>query len=197
MEQFIIANPPVGIYRGDMPLGYAYLHTLLDIYARFKRSTGREVSSHRYSLNVLGKRAENLGLNGTVEDLHRYAKEWIDRNKIRNRMGLSLEGSLLDSDQDSIHNAQEVFLQLDKKGYLIRRGHTFYLDIPKINTSIDVQGIASQIRFYPARAENEFKRMIIASKCPIRLTKDRIYDAKNPLLGEPLSPIFVVSNIWE
>jgi hypothetical protein len=80
MQSCIIANPPCGIYKGDLPLGYAYYQTLLDIHTRFlKVFKGLDPICPKYSLNALGKRAENLGLNGTAEDLDRYVQEWIEK----------------------------------------------------------------------------------------------------------------------
>ncbi len=42
MNSYLIANPPVGIYKGDFPLNYVYVSILLDIRARYKKSKGFE-----------------------------------------------------------------------------------------------------------------------------------------------------------
>ena len=103
MKTYIIANPPCGIYKGDLPLGYAYYQTLLDIHSRFlKGSKELEVLCPKYSLNALGKRAENLNLNGTINDLDRYVGEWIKKGNLRDKMNFSFSGNILDTSKESI-----------------------------------------------------------------------------------------------
>jgi len=118
MKTYIIANPPCGIYKGDLPLGYAYYQTLLDIHSRFLReSKGLEVLCPKYSLNALGKRAENLGLDGTIEGLDRYVNEWIKLGSLRDKMNFSFSGNMLDTSKESIEKLKK--LSQSKKGYLL------------------------------------------------------------------------------
>ena len=198
MTSYIIANPPCGMYKGDLPLGYAYYHTLLDIHSRFlTKFKDLDVICHKYSLNAFGKRAEDLGLNGTLEGLNNYVQDWIKDNRLRDKMNFSFEGELLDCDSKSIQQSQKVFSQLNEKGYIIRDGDTYYLDVNKIYSDVDLEAIAENIKFSSSRAKKEFVRLIQKNKEPVRITKDRIYGAQNPLGGENISPIFVVSNLWE
>jgi hypothetical protein len=196
MTPYFIANPPCGIYKGDLPLGYAYYQTLLDVHARFVKGTGREVICPKFSLNALGKRAENLKVNG-LEGLTDYAKTWIEQNKLRDRMNFSFSGNLLDSEPKSLDEALRVFKELNEKKYLLRKGDTFYLDIVKIHNNFDVNGILDNIGFFPPRAETEFRRIISTGRNPVRVTKGREFSLPNPFGGEEISPIFVVSNLWK
>ena len=198
MNSYTIANTPCGIYRGDLPLGYAYYQTLLDIYVRFLRTfRGLEVTCHKYSLNILGRRAETLGLEGTIEDLDRYAKRWIERGSLRDKMNFSFEGNLIDTDQRSIKQTEEAFKELYKQGYILKERSTFYLDAGKIREDFDLMGIAQEINFFSVRSKKEFLRLITESDRPIRITKNRKYSIPNPLGGEGIAPIFGVANLWD
>ena len=121
MKAYSIANPPCGIYNGDLPLGYAYYHTLLDIHSRFLReSKSLEVVCSKYSLNALGKRAEGLGLNGTIEDLDKYVIQWIKNSTLRDKINLSFSGNVLDTSKPSVEQTKETFRKLYEKGYSFR-----------------------------------------------------------------------------
>jgi len=86
MTSYIIGNTPCGIYRGDLPLGYAYFQTLLDVYARFLQIfKRREIVFPKYSLNALGLRAEQLGLDGTITALNRHVKIFIRQGRLRDK----------------------------------------------------------------------------------------------------------------
>jgi len=198
MKAYSIANPPCGIYNGDLPLGYAYYHTLLDIHSRFLReSKSLEVVCSKYSLNALGKRAEGLGLNGTIEDLDKYVIQWIKNSTLRDKINLSFSGNVLDTSKPSVEQTKETFRKLYEKGYSFREGDTFYLDVKKIQRNFDLEGIAEQINFFSSRSKGEFIRIITDTPKPIRITKERIYSVANPFGGEGISPIFGVSNLWE
>jgi hypothetical protein len=198
MKSYTIANPPCGIYKGDLPLGYAYYQTLLDIHSRFTRDfNGMEVVCHKYSLNALGKRAENLDLDGTIMGLDNYVRRWIKRGTLRDRMNFSFSGDLLDTSPESIRQAKTVFRELYKKGYLLRKGEAFYLDAKKIGKDFDLKGIVQKINFFSERSKKEFLRVIERLDDPIRITKKRAYSAPNPFGGEEVAPIFVISNLWE
>ena len=198
MKPYIIANPPCGIYKGDLPLGYAYYQTLLDIHSRFLKEFKKlEVVCPKYSLNVLGKRSENLGLNGTIEDLSKYVKEWIKKGILRDKMNFSFIGNILDTDSESIKQAEKVFRELYIKGYLFREEDAFYLNTKKIKENFDLKSIALRINFFSNRSKKEFLRIIEELNEPVRITKKRIYSIPNPFGGEKISPIFVISNLWE
>ncbi|MBT3691115.1 hypothetical protein HOG16_02630 [Candidatus Woesearchaeota archaeon] len=190
----VIANPPAGIYNGDLPLGYAYYHTLLDIHARFLNNLGEDVVCHKYSLNALGKRAENLGLNIPLED---HVRNMIEEGQLRDKLNLSFEGEILDCVPESMEKSQEVLVELDKKGYIIRSGDETYLNVGKISSEKDLEGVVEKINFFPGRAKSEFLRMIRKSSDAIKISKPRKYAASNPLGGENISPIFTVANMWE
>jgi hypothetical protein len=198
MDTYVIANPPCGIYKGDLPLGYAYYQTLLDIHSRFMKDfKGKEVSCHKYSLNALGKRAENLGLDGTIVGLDNYVRTWIEKGTLRDRMNFSFSGNLFDTSQESINQAEKVFRRLHERGYLLRKGESFFLDAKKVGRDFDLRGIVQKINFFSRRSEKEFLRVIDGLEDPIRITKRRIYSIPNPFGGEEISPIFVISNLWE
>jgi len=198
MTPYIIANPPCGTYKGDLPLGYAYYHTLLDIHSRFLRdSKDLEVLCPKYSLNVLGKRAENLGLDGTIEDLEKYFSEWVKRGELRDKMNFSFSGNILDISLESIKQTVKVFRELHEKGYSFRKGNAFYLDVKKIGGDFNLERIAQEINFFSDRSRGEFTRLIKNSIEPVRITKERQYSIPNPFGGEGISPIFGVSNLWE
>ncbi|MBP9751783.1 MAG: hypothetical protein KBD19_02895 [Candidatus Moranbacteria bacterium] len=198
MDPYIIANTPCGVYRGDLPFGYAYYQTLLDIHARFLRTfEHREVICHKYSLNILGKRAEGFGLDGTIGKLDEYARKWIGDCFLRDRMGFSFEGSLLDTEPRSIEQTRETFIALHERGYILRKDAAFYLDAGKIGKDFDLNGIAQEINFFSARSKKEFLRVIAESSRPIRITKDRIYSIPNPFGSEGIAPIFGVANLWD
>lgn len=198
MKNYIIANPPCGIYKGDLPLGYAYYQTLLDIHSRFVRVfNGLEVVCHKYSLNALGKRAENLGLNGTITGLDNYVKKWVEGGALRDRMNFSFKGNMLDTSQESIKQAEKVFKMLFERGYILRKGETYYLDAKKIGKDFDLKSVVQKINFFSRRSEKEFLRVIKGLAEPIRITKKRVYSASNPFGGEEIAPIFVISNLWE
>jgi hypothetical protein len=60
-KEFFLGNPPAGIYKGDLHIGYAFYHVILDVYARYL--AGYEnliVKGPRFSLNVFGKRADEI-----------------------------------------------------------------------------------------------------------------------------------------
>jgi|SaaInlV_200m_DNA_2_1039689.scaffolds.fasta_scaffold00531_27 hypothetical protein len=198
MKSFNIANPPCGIYRGDLPLGYAYFHTLLDIYSRFLGDFKKlKISCPKYSLNSLGKRAESLNLDGTIEDLDKYTKNYIKQGKLRDNMNLSFSGNLLDTSSESVEQTLKVFRKLYEKGYSFRDGNTFYLDSEKIRRNFDLEEITHSINFFSNRGKKEFLRIISNSEDPIRITKERKYSIKNPFGGEGIAPIFGVANLWE
>ncbi|MBU1136409.1 MAG: hypothetical protein KJ559_02785 [Nanoarchaeota archaeon] len=198
MKTYIIANPPCGIYKGDLPLGYAYYQTLLDIHSRFLSvSKGLEVICPKYSLNALGKRAENLNLNGTIEDLDRYVNEWIKKGNLRDKMNFSFSGNVLDTSKESVEQTTETFRKLYEQGYSFQKEGTFYLDIKKIRENFDLEGISQDINFFSNRSRNEFTRVIKNLSEPVRITKERKYSVSNPFGGEGISPIFGVSNLFE
>ncbi len=198
MKTYIIANPPCGIYKGDLPLGYAYYQTLLDIHSRFlSESRGLKVICPKYSLNALGKRAENLNLNGTIDDLDKYVNEWIKKGNLRDKMNFSFSGNVLDTSKESIEQATEIFRKLYEGGYSFRKENTFYLDVKKIREKFDLEGISQEINFFSDRSRNEFSRIIRNLSEPIRITKERKYSVQNPFGGEGISPIFGVSNLFE
>jgi hypothetical protein len=197
MNPYIIANPPCGIYRGDLTLGYAYYQTLLDIHSIFLSDFRQlDVVCHKYSLNALGKRAENLGLDGTIESLDEYVYEWIDAGSLRDKMNLSFKGNLLDTSPQSIKYVQKTFEELYEKGYVLRRGATFFLDVQKIGKDFDLQSIIQKINFFSERGKKEFIRVLKDSTGLVRITKKRAYSIANPLGGEEIAPIFVISNLW-
>jgi len=198
MKQYIVANPPCGIYKGDLPLGYAYYQTLLDIHSRFLReSKGLEVLCPKYSLNALGKRAEDLGLDGTLENLDEYVQSFIESGRLRDRMNFSFSGNILDTSEESIEQTTETFRRLYEKGYVLKKGSTFYLDTKKIGEDFDLEGISQDINFFSDRIRGEFTRLIQDSSNPIRITKERVYSVPNPFGDEGIAPIFGVSNLWE
>ncbi len=198
MKPYIIANPPCGIYKGDLPLGYAYYQTLFDIHSRFlKESKGVEVVCPKYSLNAMGKRAESLNLDGTIKGLDTYVKEWMKKGKLRDKMNFSFSGNILDTSKESIERTVEIFRKLYEKGYSFREGDTFYLDAENIGKDFDLKGISQDINFFSSRNKKEFIRLIQNSTKPIRITKKRKYSIPNPFGGEGISPIFGVSNLWE
>lgn len=197
MKSYIIANPPCGIYKGDLTLGYAYYQTLLDIHARFVRDfKNLEVVCHKYSLNALGKRAENLCLDGTIGGLDGYVREWIESGSLRDKMNLSFRGNLLDTSPEAIGYAQSIFEELYEKGYLLRKGETFYLDVEKIGKDFDLAAIVHKINFFSKRSKKEFLRVLGNLSDPVRITKKRVYSIPNPLGGEEITPIFGISNLW-
>lgn len=198
MKQYIIANPPCGIYRGDLPVGYAYYHALLDIHARFlKNFEGKEIICPKYSLNLLGKRAENLDFDGTMEGLNKYAHDWIAKGKIRDQLNLSFSGILLDTSPDSIEQTTKTFRELFEGGYSFREGDTFYLDHQKIGKDFNLEELMQEINFFSERSRKEFTRLVRESSSPVRITKSRKYAVKNCFGGEEIAPIFTVSNLWE
>jgi hypothetical protein len=198
MKHYNIVNPPSGIYRGDLNTGYAYFHVLLDIYARFLRDIeGFDVTCHKHSLNALGKRAELLDLNGTIEDLNNYVHNWISRTSLRDRLNISFKGEMLDCSQASMERAKQVFSQLNDLEFIHRNGETSFLDVEKISKKVNLEGIASEVLFFPERAKGEFLRLLHNNKEPIRITKNRTYAVPNPIGGENISPIFVVANMLD
>lgn len=198
MKTYIIANPPCGIYKGDLPIGYAYYQTLLDIHSRFlKDSKGLDVICPKYSLNALGRRAENLGLNGTIKSLDSYVRGWIKKCNLRDKMNFSFSGEIFDTSLKSIEQTIETFKKLYEKGYSFRKGDTFYLDSEKIMRDFDLEGIAQDINFFSSRTKREFIRVIRSLSKPIRITKEREYSVPNPFGGEGIAPIFGVANLWE
>jgi hypothetical protein len=148
-------------------------------------------------LNALGKRAENLDLNGTIEDLDRYVNEWIKGGFLRDKMKFSFSGNILDTSKESIEKVTEVFRKLYECGYSFRNRNTFYLDVEKIRKDFDLEGISQDINFFSKRARSEFTRVINHLSEPIRITKERKYSVSNPFGGEGISPIFGVSNLFE
>ena len=198
MNSYIIANPPCGIYKGDLSLGYAYYQTLLDIHSRFLKIFKKlKVICPKYSLNALGKRAENIGLDGTIGDLNEYVKKWIKRGILRDRMNFSFEGNLLDTAPESVRQAKTIFSNLHEKGYLLEKENVFYLDVKKIRNNFDLKSIIQEINFSSVRSKKEFLRIIEKLDEPVRITKKRMYAVANPLGGEEISPVFGISNLWE
>ena len=197
MNPYNIANPPVGIYRGDLPISYAYINVLNDIHARHLQKQGFKVNCPLYSFNSLGKRAESLGLDGTIEGLRDYYQRWRSRCNLRHRLGLIFEGEIADCSEQSIFHAQNVLVELSERGFVEKRGDETYLDITRIKSRFPCEKLAESIEFYPQRARTEFLRMVRESGSPIRVSKDRVYSARNPLGGSSISPIFVVSNMWD
>jgi len=198
MKEYVIANPPVGIYKGDLPLNYAYIHVLLDVHKRYlEMFENKNVFCPKYSLNVLGKRAEKLNIGKSIGELRNYTKMWIEKSSLRDKLNLSFEGIILDCDSKAIKQAQNVFLELFDKGYIFKEESSFYLDVNKIFNETNLESIVNKMRFYPKRAKGEFKRLIQNNREPVKITKERVYGAPNPLGDEKISPIFVVSNLWE
>jgi len=197
MKTYVIANPPCGIYRGDLTLGYAYYQTLLDIHSRYLRYfKGLEVICHKYSLNALGKRAEKLPLDGTIKSLEEYVGRWIKDASLRDKLNLSFEGNLLDTSPESIRHVQTTFRQLHEKGYVVRKGETFYLDGEKIGKDFDLKDLIWRINFFSKRSKKEFLRVLGDMSDPIRITKKRTYSIPNPFGGEEIAPIFGIANLW-
>lgn len=198
MKTYIIANPPCGIYKGDLPIGYAYYQTLLDIHSRFLSiSKGLEVICPKYSLNALGKRAENLNLNGTIEDLDRYVHCWIEKGNLRDKMNFSFSGNILDTSKESIEQTIEVFRKLYEQGYSFQEEDGFYLNVKKIKRNFNLEEISQDINFFSSRSRNEFTRIIKNLSKPVKITKKRKYSVSNPFGGENISPIFGISNLYE
>ena len=57
----VIANPPFGVYSGDIHIGQAFYHVLLDVYARFlAKFSDVPVVFPAYSLNFFGRKADAL-----------------------------------------------------------------------------------------------------------------------------------------
>ncbi|MCX6796437.1 MAG: hypothetical protein NTW06_02975, partial [Candidatus Falkowbacteria bacterium] len=158
---------------------------------------GLEVVCHKYSLNALGKRAEKLNLNGTIMGLDNYVRKWVENGVLRDRMNFSFKGNLLDTSPESIRQAEKIFRELYERGYLLRKGEVFYLDAKKVGKDFDLKGIVQKINFFSRRSEKEFLRVIRELADPIRITKKRVYSVPNPFGGEEISPIFVISNLWE
>jgi len=129
MTSYIIGNTPCGIYRGDLPLGYAYFQTLLDIYARFSQVfKRREIIFPKYSLNALGLRAEQLGLDGTITALNGHVKRFIRQGRLREKMKFISSGEIVDTDPVVVAHTQAVLTLLYNRGYVLRREGVLFFE---------------------------------------------------------------------
>ena len=162
---YTIGNPPAGIYSGDINVGYAFYHVLLDVHARdIKSRRGLDVRCPRYSLNVFGKKAESLSDakddNDFKNEIDNYVNSWIDLNRSRDRLNLSFQGTIIDNSSESVDEAQRTFVKLQERGYLINRDRSYFLDLEKIAKEIDLKQGLDRLNFYPSRSKGEFLRFI-------------------------------------
>lgn len=200
----IIANPPFGIYRGDIHIGQAFYHVLLDVYYRFlSKYTYTDVIFPAYSFNVYGKRGDRLVGEGVADDelrktLDANAEAYISTNRLRDRLNLGSDAVLTDKDELSIDGAQTAFMQLLKLGLVIQKGESWFLDIPSIASKYDLMKKCASLTTYPNRISGELERMIEENTIkPLKITRSTRYAVPNPMGGENLGPLFVLSTMWE
>ncbi len=192
----VIANPPMGVYKGDINIGQAFYHILLDVYYRhLSKSTSENVVFPAYSLNFHGKRGDTLFANGSQ---NQFSSEYIRSNRLRDRLNLGSNIILTDNSVESIESAQHIFRKLVEHRFALKDGEDWYLDIAKISQQHDLKGVADSISFYPDRVKRELERLIENNtQNHIKLTRSTKYSVPNPIEGRNLGPLYVLSTMWE
>jgi len=200
----VIANPPFGIYKGDIHIGQAFYHVLLDVYYRFlTQCMYANAVFPAYSLNVYGKRGEKLVADNTSDEelrkiLDANSDSYISSNRLRDRLNLGSNALVTDRDSASIESAKTSFIELANRGFTFQDNGVWFLDLPLISGRYDLSRAQRLISIYPDRISGELERMIEENtKEPLKITRPTRYAIPNPIGGENLGPLFVLATMWE
>ncbi len=189
-SKIIIANPAVGIYKGELNPGQAAYHIFLDFYAR-KIGRSNKIYCPRYSLNSYGKRAENNG-DDPRRSAEKMVQKYLGDYRLRDKLHLSYSGTIIDSDDSVTEAVLELVENLRSKGLIKKRGVDLYLQMEKF--PIDA---LDEIDFHPKSLLTEIKN--IASKSiqqEFRITKETKYSLESYVKNN-FSPLFIVANMWK
>lgn len=199
--RILVANPPAGIYEGDVNIGQAAYHVWLDFYIRSIDPSQHNVIAHRYSLNAFGKRAEKLPGNKTPPEKGKHAlHHYLNTAKTRDKLNLVFEGHHIDDDSTVCAVAEHALHELGEKGYLVKdkNGDDLYLDVPSIAKKKDLRSAADAITFFPSRLKKEFLRLIENNtQEPIAVTRATVYAPPARSVKNNIGPLFVLANGWE
>ncbi len=203
MKQRIIANPPIGIYTNPTThIGHAFFLSLLDTIVRYKREFKNEkVIFPGRSYNFYGKRGDKMVSEETSDSelyniLNKRNLEIIKQDKNRLKLNLSSLDILVDNEQVIVEGVTRDLIKLYKKGYVYKEGNTLFLDCPKISKDFNLKSYLDKITFHPTRIQLELERLIERNMDLIPITKSTRYSPKNPIGGDNIGPLFVLSNMW-
>lgn len=203
MDDRVICNPPIGIYKNKKThVGHAFYLSLLDAYARYRdRFEGENITFPGKSYNIFGKRGEKLKESSdkinSESGLKEYAERIVEEDEVRGMLNLSSDEILLDDDPEVIEGVKKDFMELDDRGYLKERQEQYFLDSEEIGERNDLQEKIEEIDFYPNRGKRQFERFLEENLEDIRVTRSREYSVDNPLGGESIGPLFTLANLWD
>ncbi len=194
----LIANPPVGIYKGPLNLGQACYHVWNDFTQRSLALQGISVICPRRSVNVYGRRAEKLAGSGSLEARAQEAAANYLGDPTLDQLHLQSSGIHSDAQPEVGKKVLALLDTIARNGYLISEGDDLFLDVPKIASENDLARVVADINFHPFEQRREMVSLLqTATQQPIKISSDTQYTLRIQHSSLKLSPIFVAANSWE
>lgn len=176
----------------------------MDVYHRFLLTfTSSPVVFPAYSLNFFGRKGDQLiddcyGREEITDKSNKHAGDYLQANRLRDRLNLKSAEVLTDSSPESVLGAVNSFVALEKSGLLIRQKDKWFLDVPKIAGKHKLSEALNSISFYPERGKSELERLLqYQTRVPVEITRETRYSVNNPLGGQNLGPLFVLATLWD
>ncbi len=193
-QNVLIANPPMGIYKGNLNLGQTMYHVWLDFIHRTEAHTAKNVFTPRRSLNVFGRKAEQSS-ESPSKFAHRTLKRFLEDDTLDNLM-LSSSGVHKDSDPLSIQAFYNQVELMDNSSYLLQRGSDIFLDVPKILRERNIVDAVNDIDCFPSSQKKELLDLALgATSEPLKITNTTAYSLESSA-DNNFSPSFIVANSW-
>lgn len=183
-----IVNPPLFVAKRTLNIGQAMSSVCADAIYRYTLMTGKEADYSSMAYNAQGKPLDQRV--DFKEDLDNYQKECIllanesiqNIEKYKSRINiLQSPKTYLDFSESSHQVTQEKFLELLNNGFLIRDKKNFYLNVKKIKSLRDIQGILDEIKFKPENFRKTLEQLLHDITSPLQITKPRLFATSIPV----------------
>lgn len=186
-------NPPHSIYKEDISPGQAAYHIWLDAMTRDLTSQGKRVFFPSFSLNVFGKKAEDIDLHkDPIENGRSRLEHYLQIFRTRDYLHLSSDEVVRDNSQDSKETVYSLLDELRSQGVLDTNAILDLSNITEENISQSIQGSSFSSRPLEKKVSNLFKKLIPGKRIEIKT------DSKNalPYSSYRVKPIFSIANMW-
>lgn len=180
-----LIEPPMFSSDGQLNIGQASSCVVLDTIDRYCQLTGKSVSHRHSSFNGQGKPIESridLPFPEFIAEAERRSMKLVEAiEQQKRKIGICpSETRYLDFSPESQAITQREFIRLYQKGFLIRTGDQFLLDVTKIVREGTAEKALEGIRFFPQSVKEVFGQLLKDATYPVKMTKSRLFSTPIP-----------------
>lgn len=194
-----VINPPIFAAKDSLNLGQALTSLCTDALCRYYILRNKRVHYSSVSYNAQGKPLDDqVSFEGNLrqyqekcETISRKHIHNIEKTKSRINILYSQE-KYLDFSKESRKISQEKFLEIFNKGFLIKKGRDFYLDVDRVIKKRNIENYLKQIETQPKNFDKTLKQLLRDVRTPLQITKPRLFATPLPIyLCQNCSEVFI------